>query len=115
MFACEGLRATWQGYVEPGYCNNCAIRLASDLGLFGLSENEAKDKLFEWNERNGIKLPSDEVRNFVVNQRSIITIESSSLKLPRYPLHEPIGGVSSDWGYARSAEISAQSDEFARG
>lgn len=65
MFPCEGLRATWQGYVEPGYCNNCAIRLASDLGLFGLSENEAKDKLFEWNERNGIKLPSDEVRNVV--------------------------------------------------
>ena len=29
----------------------------------GLNEDEAKDKLYEWNERNAIELPSDELQN----------------------------------------------------
>lgn len=41
----------------------CAIRLASELRLLGLSEEEANDKLFEWNERNSIDVRAEELRN----------------------------------------------------
>lgn len=64
-FPCAALQTIWESHVEPGYRNNCAIRLASELRLLGLNEEEASDKLFEWNERNGIELPSDELRNVV--------------------------------------------------
>jgi hypothetical protein len=62
-FPCAALQTIWESHIEPGYRNNCAIRLASELRLLGLSEEEANDKLFEWNERNGIELPADELRN----------------------------------------------------
>jgi hypothetical protein len=64
-FPCAALQTIWESHVEPGYRNNCAIRLASELRLLGLNEDEANDKLIEWNERNGIELPSDELRNVV--------------------------------------------------
>jgi hypothetical protein len=64
-FHCAALQAIWESHIEPGYRNNCAIRLASGLRLLGLSEDEASDKLFEWNERNAIGLPSDELNNVV--------------------------------------------------
>ena len=59
------MQTIWESHIEPGYRNNCAIRLASELRLLGLNEDEANDKLFEWNERNSIELPSDELRNVV--------------------------------------------------
>lgn len=64
-FPCAGIQKIWETHVEPGYRNNCAIRLASELRLLGLSEDEAKEKIFEWNERNRIGLPSDELHNVV--------------------------------------------------
>ena len=64
-FPCAALQKIWESHIEPGYRNNCAIRLASELRLLGLSEDEASDKLFEWNERNGIELPADELHNVV--------------------------------------------------
>jgi hypothetical protein len=64
-FPCAALQKIWQSHIEPGYRNNCAIRLASGLRLLGLTEDEANDKLFEWNEKNGIDLPTDELRNVV--------------------------------------------------
>jgi hypothetical protein len=64
-FPCAALQEIWESHIEPGYRNNCAIRLASELRLLGLSEDEANDKLFEWNEKNGIELPADELRNVV--------------------------------------------------
>ena len=64
-FPCAGLQTIWECHIEPGYRNNCAIRLASELRLLGLNEDEANDKLFEWNDRNDIELPADELRNVV--------------------------------------------------
>jgi Primase C terminal 1 (PriCT-1) len=64
-FPCAALQTIWESHIEPGYRNNCAIRLASGLRLLGLTEDEAGDKLFEWNERNTIGLPSDELHNVV--------------------------------------------------
>ncbi len=64
-FPCAGAQRIWESHVESGFRNNCAIRLASDLRLLGLTEDEAKEKLFEWNERNGIDLPVDELQNVV--------------------------------------------------
>ena len=64
-FPCAALQKIWESHVEPGYRNNCAIRLASELRLLGLSEDEASDKLLEWNERNSIELPADELHNVV--------------------------------------------------
>jgi hypothetical protein len=64
-FPCAALQAIWESHIEPGYRNNCAIRLASWLRLLGLSDEETDDKLFEWNERNDIELSSDELHNVV--------------------------------------------------
>ena len=64
-FPCAGLQRIWEDHIEPGYRNNCAIRLASELRLLGLSAEETDDKLLEWNERNGIGLPDDELHSVV--------------------------------------------------
>jgi primase-like protein len=64
-FPCAALQTIWESHIAPGYRNNCAIRLASELRLLGLSEDEANDKLFEWNESNGVELPADELRSVV--------------------------------------------------
>ena len=64
-FPCAGLQAIWDSHIEPGQRNNCAIRLASELRLLGLSADEAGEKLIEWNERNGVELAADELRGVV--------------------------------------------------
>lgn len=64
-FRCAGAQAIWQSHIEPGYRNNCAIRLASELRLLGLSMEETENKLFEWNERNEIELAEDELNSVV--------------------------------------------------
>ena len=64
-FPCAALQKIWESHIESGYRNNCAIRLASELRLLGLNADEASNKLFEWNERNRIDLPSDEIHNVV--------------------------------------------------
>ena len=65
QFYCAGAQAIWQSHIEPGYRNNCAIRLASELRQLGLSAAETESKLLEWNERNAIELSSDELRSVV--------------------------------------------------
>jgi hypothetical protein len=65
VFPCAGAQKIWESHIEPGERNNCAIRLASELRLLGLSEEETRDKLFEWNERNGIDLPEREIHTVV--------------------------------------------------
>lgn len=65
VFPCAGMQKIWESHVEPGYRNNCAIRLASHLRLFGLTENEAGEKLFEWNEKNSIGLPHRELQSVI--------------------------------------------------
>lgn len=64
-FPCAGIQAIWESHIEPGFRNNCAIRLASELRLLGLTWEEAEEKIFEWNERAGIELPSDELHAVV--------------------------------------------------
>jgi hypothetical protein len=64
-FHCLGAQKIWESHVEPGYRNNCAIRLASEFRLLGLTEEEAAGKLFEWNERNAVDLPSHELQNVI--------------------------------------------------
>ena len=64
-FPCAALERIWQSQIEPGYRNNCAIRLASELRLLGLTEEEAENKLLEWNERNGIELPGGELQSVI--------------------------------------------------
>jgi hypothetical protein len=65
QFPCAGAQAIWESHIEPGYRNNCAIRVASELRLLGLSAQEAEDKLRQWNERNRIQLSDDELANVV--------------------------------------------------
>ncbi len=62
-FACAGVQKIWESHVEPGNRNNCAIRLASEFRLMGLTEHEAKEKLFQWNRTNSIELPCEELHN----------------------------------------------------
>lgn len=64
-FPCAGAQKIWESHIDHGQRNNCAIRLASKLRLLGLTEDEARAKLFEWNERNGIELPAAEVQSVV--------------------------------------------------
>jgi Primase C terminal 1 (PriCT-1) len=64
-FPCAGVHKMWESHIEPGQRNNCAIRLASELRLLGLTADEAEEKLVEWNERNGIELPAAELRSVV--------------------------------------------------
>jgi Primase C terminal 1 (PriCT-1) len=64
-FLCAGTQKIWESHIEPGQRNNCAIRLVSELRLLGLTEDEAREKLFEWNERNGIELPAGELQSVV--------------------------------------------------
>jgi hypothetical protein len=65
QFPCAGAQAIWESHIEPGYRNNCAIRVASELRLLGLSADETEEKLCEWNEKNGIQLSADELANVV--------------------------------------------------
>jgi len=64
-FVCAGVRKIWESHIEPGYRNNCAIRLASEFRLMGLSGEETEQKLLEWNQRNGIELSPTELQSVV--------------------------------------------------
>jgi len=64
-FPCAGAQKIWESRVEAGYRNNCAIRLASELRLLGLTADETKEKLAEWNEKKGIELPVHELEAVV--------------------------------------------------
>jgi hypothetical protein len=64
-FPCAGLHTIWQSHIEAGYRNNCAIRLASELRLLGLTAAETEAKLGEWNEGNAIELAETELRSVV--------------------------------------------------
>jgi primase-like protein len=64
-FPCAALEVIWKSHIDPGSRNNCAIRLASELRLLGLSEEEAGIKLLQWNKTNNIGLSADELHNVV--------------------------------------------------
>ena len=64
-FPCAGAQAIWERHIEPGQRNNCAIRLASELRLLGLSAAECQKKLHEWNDKNDIDLPHEELASVV--------------------------------------------------
>jgi primase-like protein len=64
-FPCAALQTIWDSHIEPGSRNNCAIRLASELRLLGLNEDEANEKMLNWNEKNHIELPADELASVV--------------------------------------------------
>ena len=64
-FRCAGAQRIWESHIEPGYRNNCAIRLASEFRLMGLSSDETEQKLLEWNKRNDIDLPATELQSVV--------------------------------------------------
>lgn len=64
-FPCLGVQKIWESHVEPGFRNNCAIRLTSSLRLLGLDSSEARQKLVEWNETHGINLPERELAGVI--------------------------------------------------
>jgi hypothetical protein len=65
QFPCAGAQAIWQSHIEPGYRNNCAIRLASELRLLGLSAEEANDQLRQWKDHNDIEITDEELSRVV--------------------------------------------------
>jgi len=65
QFPCAGAQAIWQSHIEPGYRNNCAIRLASELRLLGLGAEEANDQLRQWKTRNAIEIADEELSRVV--------------------------------------------------
>lgn len=64
-FPCAGMQKIWENHIEAGYRNNCAIRLASECRLLGLTTDETEAKLLEWNDRNRIELAPEELRSVV--------------------------------------------------
>lgn len=82
-FPCAAMQRIWESHIEPGYRNNCAIRLSSELRLLGLSEEEARGKLTEWNEKNRIELSSRELDN--------VTRSAYQHRFPyRYSCHDQV-------------------------
>jgi hypothetical protein len=82
-FSCAGMQAIWQSHIEPGFRNNCAIRLASELRLHGFAAEETLARLKEWNQRQGIDLDEDEIAGVV---RS-----AYQHRFPyRYSCHDPV-------------------------
>jgi hypothetical protein len=65
QFSCAGVQAIWQSHIEPGYRNNSAIRLASELRLLGLCAEEANDKLRQWKDQNAIEITDEELSRVV--------------------------------------------------
>lgn len=65
QFPCAGAQTIWESHIEPGYRNNCAIRVASELRLLGLAAAEAEDKLRDWNDKNQIQLSDDELTSVI--------------------------------------------------
>ena len=44
-FPCAGMQKIWESHIEAGSRNNCAIRLASEFRLLGLTSDEIKARL----------------------------------------------------------------------
>lgn len=63
QFRCAGMQKIWDSRIEAGYRNNCAIRIASEFRLLGLTRDETEAKLVEWNERNDIGLSPAELQS----------------------------------------------------
>ena len=83
QFACAGLEQIWQSHIAKGQRNNCAIRLASEFRLLGLTQEETESKLLDWNRRNEIGLPDDEIRS--------VTHSAYQHRFPyRYSCRDPI-------------------------
>ena len=61
-FPCAGAQTIWESHIDAGSRNNCAIRLASEFRLLGLTSDETEARLLEWNERNQIELSPEELR-----------------------------------------------------
>jgi hypothetical protein len=82
-FRCAGMQRIWISHIEPGQRNNCAIRLASELRLMGFTAEETHEKLLDWNQRNKIGLPADELQR--------VTRSAYQHRFPyRYSCRDPI-------------------------
>jgi len=75
-FLCPGFLAIWNSHIPEGLRNNCVIRLLSELRRNGLSEEESRDLIFDWSERNKIGLTDRELEQ---------TLKSAYLR--SYPYH----------------------------
>ena len=64
-FLCPSLLAIWSRFVEPGYRNNCAIRLVSEFRLNGLKEDRSRELINQWNEKNQIGLKLYELEHIL--------------------------------------------------
>jgi hypothetical protein len=64
-FLCPGLLKIWESHVEPGYRNNCAIRLLSEFRLNGLSEEKSRMLIYDWNQRHQIGLSQIELEHVI--------------------------------------------------
>lgn len=51
QFLCPGFMKMWDGPIEPGERNNCAIRLLSEFRLNGLGEAKSRELIYLWNGR----------------------------------------------------------------
>lgn len=82
-FLCPGFLKIWQSHVEPGFRNNCSIRLLSEFRRNGLSEGKSRELIYQWNERYGIGLTERELEH---------TLHSAYARpYPyRYGCHDPI-------------------------
>ncbi|MBI4971196.1 MAG: primase C-terminal domain-containing protein [Candidatus Omnitrophica bacterium] len=60
-FLCPGFLEMWHSHIPAGERNNSAIRLLSEFRRNGLSEEEARDLILDWNSRNSIGLSDREL------------------------------------------------------
>src|SRR5258706_291454 len=105
QFPCAGAQAIWENHIEAGQRNSCAIRLASELRQLGPSAEETAQKLLEWNERNEIELPTDELRSVV---RS-----AYQHRFPyRYSCREIFSEVSARYETMKPAASSSHPERF---
>lgn len=75
-FLCPGFLAIWHSHIPAGLRNNCVIRLLSEFRRNGLAEEESRDLIFDWNQKNQIGLRDRELEQ---------TIKSAYLRA--YPYH----------------------------
>lgn len=62
---CKARQKMWYTQIPEGSRNNSSIRIASELRLQGLSESQALDMIFFWNQNNEIGLPTEELKGIV--------------------------------------------------
>ncbi len=75
-FLCPGFLGIWHSHIPPGERNNCVIRLLSEFRRNGLSEEESRNLIFDWNARNKTGLTERELGQ---------TLKSAYLRA--YPYH----------------------------